>query len=81
MKQDQQLALLLAGVFKHTAWPLRCDLEGHQSMRAVMEYETNYINAAGYWMGFHESNISLPEESLKGDDESNANKYDVWALL
>lgn len=71
----------VGGFFEHKDWPLRRGLEGHQSMRAVMLYETNYINAAGFWMAFHESAIALRQEALSGGNDEEAKRCDVWALI
>ena len=54
----------VGGFLEHKEWPLCRGLEGQQSMPAVMEYETNYINAAGFWMAFNEATISLRQEAL-----------------
>lgn len=50
-------------------------------MRAVMEYETNYINAAGFWMAFHEAFISLRREALTAGSDDEAQKCDIWDLV
>lgn len=71
----------VGGFFEHKDWPLRRGLEGHQSMRAVMEYESNYINSAGFWMAFHEAAIVLRQEALTAQEEEEAIKCDVWALI
>ena len=63
--------------FEHKDWPLRRGLEGQQSMRAVMEYETNFINAAGSWMAFHEAAISLRQEALTTVRDDESQKCDV----
>ena len=71
----------VGGFFEYKDWPLRRGLEGQQSMHAVMEYETNYINAAGFWMAFHEAAISLRQEALAASSDDQAQTCDVWALI
>ena len=56
-------------------------MEKHQSLRAVAEYEANYINSAGYWMAFHEAALDLHQEMLEDKKDEEAKNYDVWVAL
>ena len=67
--------------FEHREWPPCKNMEKHQSLRAVAEYEANYINSAGHWMAFHEAALDLRQEMLEEKNEEEANNYDVWAAL
>lgn len=69
------------GFFVHKYWPLRRGLAGHQSMRDVMEYESNYINSDGYLMDFQEAAINPRQESLTEGIEEDSKLLDVWALV
>lgn len=63
------------GFFPHRQWSLRKALEKHPSMRAVCEYETNYINASGFWMAFHQAAFALRQEALAKE------KFDAWEKI
>ena len=80
-EQGPAIRAFNGGFFEHKHWPLRLDIEKHPSLRAVAEYEANYINAAGYWMAFHESAIQLRQEALKAEDREKALKCDVWSQI
>ena len=75
------MAAFACGFFEHREWPLRTNMEKHQSLRAVAEYEANYINSAGYWMAFHEAALDLRQEMLEEKKDEEAKNYDVWAAL
>lgn len=47
----------------------------------MYEYETNYINAAGYWMSFHASAVQMRQEAIAAGNTENAQKYDCWAII
>lgn len=80
-EQGPSVSAFTGGFFEHPEWPLRKHMEKHKSMHPVAEYEANYINAAGYWMAFHEAAISLRQEALVDKKDEDAVKYDVWALI
>ena len=46
-EQGHGVAAFAGGFFEHRERPLRKNMEKHQGLRAVAEYETNYINSAG----------------------------------
>ena len=75
------MAAFACGFFEHREWPLRKNMEKHESPRAVAEYGTNYINSAGYWMAFHEAALDLRQEMLEEKKDEEAKNYDVWAAL
>lgn len=58
-------------------------MERHNSTRPVSEYESNYINSAGYWMAFHELAIELRSVALSGPEQDfdRAKEYDVGDLV
>lgn len=64
-EQGPSVGAFNGGFFAHREWPLRKAIEKHNSMRAVYEYEANYINTTGYWLAFHESAIALRGEALE----------------
>jgi len=80
-EQGPSVSAFAGGFFEHREWTLRTGLERHSSMRAVAEHEANYINAAGYWMAFHESAIALCEEHLTKKEFDAALEFEVWALV
>jgi len=80
-EQGPSVGAFTGGFFEHKIWTLRIGLERHASMRAVAKYEDNYINAAGYWMAFHETAIALSEEHLVKEAEDEALKFEVWGLV
>lgn len=80
-EQGPGVGAFIGGFFEHRHWPLRQDIERHASLRPVAEYETNYINAVGYWMAFHESAIQLRQEQLEANEEDKATVFDVWAQI
>lgn len=69
------------GFFDHKDWSLRRGLQKQGSMRAVMEYESKYVNAAGYWAAFNEAAIELRQERLNENKMDEAVKFDVWAII
>lgn len=69
------------GFFEHRDWPIRKGMESHKSMRAVYEYEANYVNAAGFWMAFHQSALNLRKEAFDENNIDKAETYDVWANI
>jgi hypothetical protein len=79
----------VGGYFEHREWAIRRGLERHPSLRQLFEYESHYINSAGYWMAFHQSAIALRGECLAaigaGNDGSlaleRASVYDVWGII
>ena len=75
------MAAFAGGFFEHREWPLRKNMEKHESLKAVAEYEANYINSAGYWMSFHEASLDLCQEMLEEKEDEEAKNYDVWAAL
>lgn len=50
-------------------------------MRAVADYDSKYFNAAGYWSAFHETAIALRQEYFVADNDAEAQKYYVWAII
>lgn len=46
-------------------------------MWAVYENEANYINAAGYWMSFHQAAMDLRQEALQDKEIDTDELYDV----
>ena len=95
-EQGPTVGAFTGGFFEHREWPIRRGLEKYISLRPgeeicevirfvleygpVFEYEANYINAAGYWMSFHEAAISLRQEALQEKKDSDAEYFDAWAL-
>lgn len=80
-EQGPSVGAFIGGFFEHREWTLRKGMEKHQSLRPVCEYESNYINAAGYWMAFHEAAIALRQESIADKEDDDAFHFDVWALM
>ena len=80
-EQGPTVGAFAGGFFEHREWPIRRGLEKHNSLRPVLEYEANSINAAGYWMSFHEAAISLRHEALQEKMDSDAEYFDAWALV
>lgn len=72
---------LVGGFFERRQWYLGTDLEKKSSMRPVTAYETNYINASGYWMVMNESAISLRKEEIDDKKDEDALMANVWALV
>lgn len=50
-------------------------------MRAVYEYEANYINTSRYWMASHQAAICLRQDAIEDNDEDKALRFDVWSLI
>lgn len=69
------------GFFPHRDWGLRRGMERHSSMRAVCEYETNYINAVGYWLAFQQAAFALRQEALADKKYPEASKFDCWMTV
>lgn len=69
------------GFFPHRRWPLRKEMEKHNSMRSACEYEANYVNAAGYWMTFHQAAFALRQEALAEKRDDEAVKFDAWEKI
>jgi hypothetical protein len=72
------------GFFAHPEWSVRRGLTRHPGLRAIAEYEANYVNAAGYWLVFAETAIRLRDEELAregGAGESAAGLLDTWIAL
>lgn len=80
-EQGDSVSAFTGGFFEHREWPPRKQLEKHSSMRAVYEYEANYINSSGYWMSFHQAAICLRQEAIEDKDEEKAFRFDVWSLM
>ena len=80
-EQGHGVAAFADGFFEHREWPLCKNMEKHQSQRAVAEFETNYINSAGYCIAFHEAALDLRQEMLEEKKDEQAMKCDVWAAL
>ena len=47
-KQDVGVGAFAGGYSEHREWPIRRHMEKHQALRPIVEYESNYITAAGY---------------------------------
>lgn len=69
------------GFFPHREWTLRRGMEKHESMRAVCEYEANYINAVGYWLAFQQAAFALRQESIAEKKYTEAKKFDGWTMV
>jgi hypothetical protein len=72
------------GFFAHPEWPIRRGLARHASLRALAEYEANYVNATGYWLSFSEAAIALRDEELEKDGDAalaEAGRLDTWMAL
>jgi hypothetical protein len=71
------------GFFEHREWPVRRGMERHPSLRPICEYESNYVNAAGYWLSFNQSALALRDECLgmAPPDTALAERYDIWAII
>lgn len=80
-EQGPTVAAFTGGFFEHREWSLRKGLEEHKSLRAVSEYEANYINAAGFWMAFNQASISLRSEALEEKKFDQAEMFDVWGIV
>ena len=80
-EQCPGVAALTGGFFEHRDWPLRKHMERHNSLRAVYEYEANYINSAGYWMSFHEAALDLRSDSIEEKKDNEAKLFDLWAAI
>lgn len=56
-------------------------MEVHKSMRAVYQYEANYINAVRFWISLHQAALSLRHEALEENKTDVILMYDVWAII
>jgi hypothetical protein len=53
-------------------------------LRALAEYEANYVNATGYWLTFAETAISLRDEELARETSAgveSAGLMDMWVAI
>lgn len=50
-------------------------------MPAVYDYETNYINAAGYWMAFHNAAWAVRQDALDDKNMEEVTKCGVWSYI
>lgn len=80
-EQGDSVSPFTGGFFQHREWPPRKQLERHSSLRAVYEYEATYINAAGYWMAFHQAATCLRQEAIEDKNEDKALLFDVWSMI
>lgn len=46
-----------------------------------MEYECQCINSAEYWIEFGEAEIDLRQEIFVANNESKADRTDVWSII
>lgn len=67
--------------FDHRECALRMGMLTLSSLTAVTEYESNYINAAGYCSSFHQSAMQLRPESLRAKRVTKAVQFDFWANI
>jgi hypothetical protein len=72
------------GYFAHPEWPVRRGLSRHASLRALAEYEANYVTATGYWLNFSEAALALRDEEIARDCEignQEAGRLDMWMAM
>lgn len=48
---------------------------------AVVENESHYIKASGYWVDFYEAALDLRSEYLSEEKSGEALQSDVWGLV
>ena len=68
-EQGDSVPACTGGFFEYRERPPRKQLERHTSMRAVYEYEADYINASRYRMAFHQAVIFLLQEAIVEKDK------------
>lgn len=75
------VSAFLCGFFYNKHWELKLDLECHESMRAVVEYEAKYINVAGYLCAFNRTAMALRTENLRDRENEDALRCNVWCNI
>lgn len=80
-EQGTGVGAMRGGLFQLREGSLIRNMENHSSLRTVSEYESHYVNTAGYWMAFHESALELGQESFDDEKGNYALRNDVRGAI